>query len=666
MRYISDLLRSLRSLPALDFAAFENDDGACMRESAHSTKRTCLQSERSRNIWRCIVTFCAACLSPEMVVAEPVAPSPSEVLATLNRSHPRLLATDADFAKLKSLASAGEAGKWFASLKKSADKLLTAEPSKYEIPDGKRLLATSRRVLDRTLLLGLTFRLTSEVKYSERLWKELEAASKFKDWNPSHYLDTAEMTAALAIGYDWLFATWTATQRAAIKKAIVEMGLNQSLELYRKKKGWTMVNHNWNQVCNGGMSLGALALADEEPALAGEILSAAISSVPRAMNEFAPDGAWGEGPGYWDYAVMYNVFMLAALDSALEKDFGLSKIDGFSKAADFPIQVSGPLGRTFNYADAGDSGAGGSHILWLANKFSRPDFAAWRLQKAAAKPSPLDFLWGTKWLEQPNKLVAPPLAKHFRGPEVVTMRSSWSDPNATFVGFKAGDNKVNHGHLDVGTFVLDAEGERWAIDLGGDDYNLKGYFGKQRWDYYRLRAEGHNTLVIAPDGQPDQDPKAETKITRFAQTNDGAWAVADLSAAYTRQAKSVGRGIRMAGREVLLQDEIQTNAPCDVWWFMHSGAVVTCKGNTAVLTQNGKKLTATLLSPAGAIFEVRPVVPLPSSPQPAVQQVKHSSVKSPQKLAVHCSGTDAVRIVVLLSPGEAVSKPTIIPLAKWK
>ena len=35
--------------------------------------------------------------------------------------------------------------------------------------------------------------------------KELRAAAAFPDWNPSHFLDTAEMTHAFAIGYDWLY-----------------------------------------------------------------------------------------------------------------------------------------------------------------------------------------------------------------------------------------------------------------------------------------------------------------------------------------------------------------------------------------------------------------------------------------------------------------------------
>lgn len=602
------------------------------------------------------------------LAAEPKTPDAEAILSRLKPQHPRLLATAEDFARLREQANAGEAANWLAQLRREADGLLKAPPSKYEIPDGKRLLATSRRVLDRTLTLGLVFRLQGDARHAQRLWSELEAASRFKDWNPSHFLDTAEMTAAFAIGYDWLFDTWTPEQRGVLRKAIVEMGLKPSLPFYQKQKWWVVANHNWNQVCNGGMTLGALVLADEERALAGEILPAAIASVRRPMREFAPDGAWGEGPGYWDYAVMYNVLLLAALDSALGTDFELSRIDGFSKAGDFPIHVTGTTGRTFNYADAGEGRCGGPHLLWLATRFDRPDFAAFRMGQAGARLSALDLLYGVRWLASPQTArLAAPLAKHFRKAEIVTMRSAWDDPQATFIACKGGDNRVNHGHLDLGTFVLDAEGERWAFDPGADDYNLPGYFGSKRWDYYRLRAEGHNTLVIAPDARPDQDVKAKAQVTRFAGKAGDAFAVVDLSEAYAGRAKGAQRGIRLRGRDVLVQDEIQTSAPTELWWFLHTGAEVKCDGATATLTQNGKRLTATLLSPAGAAFEVLPTEPLATSPHPERQQEKRGKVKRPKKLAVHLRSAESPRIVVLLSPGgQPKTHADITPLAEWK
>lgn len=591
----------------------------------------------------------------------------SGLLKNLRPSHPRLLATAEDFSSLRTLTSSGKAAEWKSHIRREAEKLLKAEPSKYEIPDGKRLLATSRRVLNRTLTLGLTFRLTDDRRFADRLWRELDAAARFKDWNPSHFLDTAEMTAAFAIGYDWLHSTWTPEQRATLRTAILEKGLKQALPLYRGRKSWTQVKHNWSQVCNGGMTLGALAIAEDQRAIAEEILTAAVASVPKPMHEFAPDGAWGEGPSYWDYAVSYNVFMLAAMDTALGTDAGLSKVEGFSRAADFPIHVSGPLGRTFNYADAGDKSAGGPHILWLAGKFSNPAHAAWRLAQAGSKPDPLDLLYGARWLKHaPASPVLPP-AKYFRGSEVVTLRSAWNDPLATFVGFKGGDNTVNHGHLDLGSFVLDAAGERWAVDLGGDDYNLPAYFGKERWNYYRTRAEGQNTLVIAPDKNPDQNPQAKSAITRFSDTPGQAFAIADLTGAYAGCASAVQRGVRLTGKSVLVQDEIRREQPAEAYWFMHTGAKIECRGRTAILRQNGKTLSATLLSPADAAFTAMDAAPLPSSPAPAKQQTKATSVKDPVKLTVRCaSAAGPLTISVLLSPGEPGTLPPVTPLAKWR
>lgn len=250
----------------------------------------------------------------------------------------------------------------------------------------------------------------------------------------------------------------------------------------------------------------------------------------------------------------------------------------------------------------------------------------------------------------------------------MTFRSAWNDKLATFVGFKGGDNKMNHAHLDLGSFVMDASGERWAIDLGSDDCNLPGYFGSQRWDYYRLRAEGHNTLVINPDAKTDQDPHSTAKIIRFSDKSGAAFAITELSEAYVRTAKTVQRGIKLVGRDVLVQDEIQMQKAGDIWWFFHTGAKVECQGAKAILSQGGQKLTATLLSPQGASFSVLRAEPMATSPQPPRQQVKHTSTEKPQKLSVHCQTGGTVRIVVLLSPGDAPNntKQAILPLAKWK
>ncbi|WP_199701287.1 hypothetical protein [Jiangella rhizosphaerae] len=46
------------------------------------------------------------------------------------------------------------------------------------------------------------------------------------------------------------------------------------------------------------------------------------------------------------------------------------------------------------------------------------------------------------------------------------MRTGRDSTTANFFGFKAGDNASSHADLDLGTFVLDALGTRWAAELG--------------------------------------------------------------------------------------------------------------------------------------------------------------------------------------------------------
>ena len=117
-------------------------------------------------------------------------------------------------------------------------------------------------------------------------------------------------------------------------------------------------------------------------------------------------------------------------------------------------------------------------MLWMARAMNQPIYAGHERAMADKRPNIFHLLW------LDNRGRAPqdddlPRATVYRGVDVAFLRSAWGDPNAIFVGFKGGDNKANHSHLDLGSFVLDALGVRWALDLGSDDYNLPGYFGKK-------------------------------------------------------------------------------------------------------------------------------------------------------------------------------------------
>jgi hypothetical protein len=400
----------------------------------------------------------------------------------------------------------------------------------------------------------------------------------------------------------------------------VRHGLEPGLRVYQSGSGWPTVSHNWNQVCNGGMIMGALALAQEEPQRAGTILRAALTSVPRAMGSYAPDGGWDEGPAYWVYATNYSVLLIAALESALGDDFGLSQAEGLATAGLFPLYMTGPTGLVFNFADGRDSIRRTPALLWLGGQFNLPACNWWATHRL--EPDPLSLVWYHDAGRSPSECGLP-LDRYWRKVEVVSLRSSWDAPRALFLGLQAGSNQANHNHLDLGSFVLDALGQRWVVDLGGDDYNLPGYFGGNRYTYYRLRAEGHNTLVISPREGPDQDPQGAGKVVDFQSTRERGSALVDLTGAYEEQARRVTRHVVLdrAKQQVELTDTIELRAPADVWWMMHTPAHVALRdrGRRADLRIGAETLAAVIDTPDGAEWQVLEARPLPGTPDPPGQ-----------------------------------------------
>jgi hypothetical protein len=576
------------------------------------------------------------------------------VLKGLRVGHPRLMVLDADVARLKGLIKSDPVAKgYFEQVRKEGEKLL-AQPVSERVLVGPRLLWTSRQVLNRVATLGGLYRLTGDRRYADRCREEMLAAARFKDWNPSHFLDVAEMTNALGIGYDWIYGVLTEAERKEIREAIVNKGLNEGLKVYATGTGWPKRTNNWNQVCNGGLGVGALAVADAEPEVARKVLEAGRASLPLAMAQFAPDGGCVEGPGYWAYATEYTAYYLAALKTALGTDFGFLSAPGFAETGTYRMESIGPTGKTFNYADAHDGVSPAAQMFWLARAFGRPAYAAHErelVRRGIVRGiGPFHLMWydpeGTD-----EDVARVPAGAMYKRINVAFLRTGW-DASAGFVGFKGGDNAASHAHLDLGEFVYDAGGVRWAMDLGPDDYNLPGYFGKQRWDYYRLRTEGQNTLTI--DGE-NQDVKGTAKIVSFSSGEGGGprRAVADLTAGY--------KGVSRVTREVelkddgglVVRDEVRAEKPVDVVWHMHTAAKIRIglDGTSAVLVLGGKELNARIEEPEeGARFELAV-----SDTPPAVKSTVPTGQtrKAGQKLVVRLGEkVSELHLVVSLTPVE--------------
>ncbi len=528
--------------------------------------------------------------------------------------HPRLLLLKGEEAGIKkSIAADVTWDKMNQAILNESDAIIKLAPVE-RIKVGRRLLDKSRESLRRIFFLSYAWRMTKEDKYFKGAEKELLAVSAFSDWNPSHFLDVAEMTMAVSIGYDWLYEALPEQSRSIIKEAIINKGIEPSME--PKYNSWLKANHNWNQVCNAGIAYGAIAVYEDHPQLARNIINRSIQSIDIPMQEYGPDGTYTEGYGYWGYGTTFNVLFISALDKLFGEDFGLTEKPGFLKTAGYLENMTGPTGSPFNYFDSGSKGELNSAMFWFANKLKNPSLL-WvernRIMGDQAHKQVRDrvlpsiMIWsagvGISNIAPPKEVVWAGSGKN----PVALMRTSWIDPNAIFVGIKGGSPSLNHGHMDAGSFVMEASGVRWAMDFGAQGYesleskgvdlwNMKQ--NSQRWQVLRYNNMAHNTLVV---NNELQKVSGKVPLTGLSSSSDFMNATFDLTGVYDGLLRKANRGIAIIdSKYVEVRDEVETaDSDVTIRWNMLTSAKVDITGaNKAALTIDGKKLSLQVQEPA--------------------------------------------------------------------
>jgi hypothetical protein len=526
--------------------------------------------------------------------------------------HPRLLLTPAAVKKIENRLAADP----LVALVRdatlvSAEAALARRTCEHRIPDGKRLLAESRHAIDVVLHTATAWRLTGDRRFFDRCVKELDAACGLPDWNPSHFLDTAEMATAVALGLDWLHADLDEAHRDRYRAALVAKAIRPAEEVFAEGGWWTKARNNWSQVCAAGIAVACAAVAEDRAALDASLFAKCLALL-HECEAFYTDGGYPEGPGYWDYGTSYQVLGLAVADGLGQP---IHVAHDMARSTQFMADLRGPSGLLFNFADAHPRrdafvAARGWLIARLPKVESQfnqifPEALARDLRRGlesrAAKLRsvggndrffPLHLLWLPA---VPRLDVDLPFGvRHGREQPVMTMRGRDDDPDAPYIAVKGGTPRASHGHMDVGSFVYDAFGRRWIHDLGGDDYNLPGYFGDKRFDYFRVAARSHNVLIIA--GRP-QDPRCDPCL--FLATSvvaTSATAPLDLSPAYRPaggpQADKVTRRVSFERTSGLATIHDTVVAPVgDVRWQAVIDAEPAIEGGRVVLRKDGKAIS---------------------------------------------------------------------------
>lgn len=485
------------------------------------------------------------------------------------------------------------------------DKLLELPPFERKMA-GKRI-DNMREVLKRVFHLSYAYRIHGDRRYADRAIEEMINAVNYIDWNPSHYLDVAEICMGVSIGYDWLYDVMTPEQRKTVAEGIKKHAFETS-----QKDSYTWFYnafHNWNQVCNAGLVYGAIALWNEYYDDANRIMDRCFATNYLPLREgYSDEGAYAEGYSYWGYGSGFQIMLIAGLESAFGSDLGL--MDNYAKfyrSGRFMQMMNRPTGYCFNYADCGKWAITEHILVWLAEKNGDTSLMYEEIPKLRKhnfsrldndRLLPFFVLYGKNMdlssIEKPSV--------NFYTTEGLTplyiYRSGWDSPDDTYLGIKAGLASSNHGHNDIGSFIFDADGVVWADDLGSQGYlslESKGVDlwnrlqNSQRYEVYRISPFSHNIITV--NGHKP-DVYQYTRISRSWCEIGRKGAELNLKMPYWEDLKAYIRTITVEGEDdavLMIKEELQAREnPAEIRWGMCTMASAELVDESTIrLSKNG-------------------------------------------------------------------------------
>ncbi len=158
--------------------------------------------------------------------------------------------------------------------------------------------------------------------------------------------------------------------------------------------------------------------------------------------------------------------------------------------------------------------------------------------------------------------------------------------------------------MDSGSFVLERDGVRWVIDPKVPSYGVIEAAGvhfwghdqqAERWKIFEAGPFSHSTLTIDGDLHTAQ---ASAQFTSFSEGSEPS-ATVDLGTTLGLQNGDAERTFRLLPeRRLEMTDRLRGLRPeSTIRWAITTPAEVAVDGHTAILTKDGKSLSARIISP---------------------------------------------------------------------
>ena len=510
--------------------------------------------------------------------------------------------------------------------------------------EGRRLLGVSREMLYRMNMLGMVYRIENDPVILKRINEEVVSVCNFSDWNPSHFLDVAEMSMAVAIALDWTAGKLPKATIEMAKNALIEKGIKPSWPENGSNPGWAFGHNNWNQVCNGGMIAASIAIAEKEPELAAKTIARAIDGMVYALVQYQPDGVYPEGSTYWAYGTSFTIVTAAMLESAFGTDFGIADYPGLKESAIYRVLMNTPSGWYYNFADCGDKRSDGGDVAlaWFAYKTgNKAFFEKDRFLKPTDELGELSRISGAAlvWMSQYVEKEGVKVPQNWKGDgdnPIVIFTGGENETKGFYFGGKGGRATTSHGNMDAGSFIFELNGVRWSIDPGNQGYHDLEKTGfdlwnstqsGQRWTLLTKNNYGHSTITVN-DSLFINNGQATLQNFQDGKTPSATF---DLTPVYGDKLKSAKRTfLKDSPVSVVIEDNIETNEKTQsVTWQMLTQADVEFVKGGAVLKQNGKTLKLENLSHPELQLSVVSLYPAPLQLDRQLDGLKRIEIRIP-------------------------------------
>jgi hypothetical protein len=358
-----------------------------------------------------------------------------------------------------------------------------------------------------------------------------------------------------AIGYDFVYDLLSPEERRTIAEALYTKGVTEVYREYVRDNRVSSNTSNWISHVTGGGILCALAIRREYPAAELEpyLTGMMVKLGEFIANSFDPDGYYGEGYYYHNFAMQ----SLSHTLPALEKNFGISPPAEVMNSFQYILyQQDNATGRIYEFGDAHDDliPSSMSNFAFVLAREGNPRLR-WLYEQRPGN-NYLDLLFpAPPGASEPAQSL--PLVKRLKLVGSAIFRSGFGHDDFTFI-FKCGPF-FNHQHFDQGSFFLADQGEVFVDECGNSNYYEDPWYPR-----LYIQAGGHNCLLTDGDVESQQagDFRHDVqgwqdfaRTTDFLEWPDGAFISADLTPVYKKKWQSLRRSILyLKPRTVLIID----------------------------------------------------------------------------------------------------------------